>query len=153
MPLFFCLNVYADAYYWHDEKGVPSYGDNPPRNSQAKDLSKTAVEDPIPMVGSPDNLADIIIVTKDKCPPCEEARNFLRSKSIYFVEKPLLTEMEIANYKKTFGDKVELPVLMIGDKRLEGFNQTTWDSSLIEAGYPKKQRLVRPNGLSIHPAP
>lgn len=77
----------------------------------------------------------VTIYTGDKCPPCEEGRNYLRTRGIPFTEKTVTSPEDIALFKQQSPDGTA-PVLSVGSRKATGFAQGTWSSILDDAGYP-----------------
>ena len=54
--------------------------------------------------------------------------------------------------KKAVGSFV-VPVLMVGESKLKGFDESTWQSTLDTAGYPRTALPGQPNPRATPPAP
>lgn len=68
--------------------------------------------------------------------PCETAQAFLRKRGIPYTEQSLDTFEKAEAYKKEAGD-LQIPTITIGNTRLKGFLESSWNKELDFAGYPK----------------
>ena len=77
----------------------------------------------------------VTLYTGDKCPPCDDARTFLRNRGIPFTEKTVTSDDDIALFKQESPDGTA-PVVTVGARKSVGFLQGAWSSLLDNAGYP-----------------
>lgn len=147
----------AQVYKWVDGKGVTHYSDQPPPPSTP---AKTKVELKSFATGGatvelPQELADAVrnrpvtLYTTAQCDGCSNGRAMLMARGIPFKEKTVATVDDQVALKKAGGNG-QLPLLLVGRSKLTGFEQSSWDVLLSDAGYPLEKRLP-PNYQ--HPAP
>lgn len=138
----------AQVYKWVDGKGVTHYSDQPPPPSTP---AKTKVELKSFATGGatvelPQELADAVrnrpvtLYTTAQCDGCSNGRAMLMARGIPFTEKTVATVDDQVALKKAGGNG-QFPFLLVGRSKLTGFEQTSWDVLLSDAGYPLEKRL------------
>ncbi|MCU6496848.1 glutaredoxin family protein [Rugamonas sp. A1-17] len=149
----------AQVYKWVDGKGVTHYSDQPPPPSTP---AKTKVELKSFATGGatvelPQELADAVrnrpvtLYTTAQCDGCSNGRAMLMARGIPFKEKTVATVDDQVALKKAGGNG-QLPLLLVGRSKLTGFEQSSWDVLLSDAGYPLEKRLP-PNYQYPAPVP
>ena len=63
---------------------------------------------------------EVVIYTSNGCTSCQRAKTFLRERQIAFVERNLSTDPAAMNELIRLGCR-QLPVIIMGDRRCEGF--------------------------------
>ncbi len=143
-------------YRWTDAEGKVTYGDAPP--PQAKDVQRLGepIRQRVPNT-APNTAPDtdptlpyelrraterfpVTLYTTAQCAPCDQARNFLRSRGIPYTEKTISHTEEIELMKQK-GLGTDLPAATIGRQNLSGFRADTWTLELNAAGYPEQSKL------------
>jgi glutaredoxin len=143
--------VQAEGLYrWVDKTGKVYYGDLPP--AEAMQVEKMKFDNPADAVEgeylsyetrqAQQNFPVTLYAAGNCGEPCQQARDFLNERGIPFVEKRLVTQNDIDNFKKQSGSDVS-PTLAIGKTWLRGFQAEQWNDELDMAGYPKTL-LYRP---------
>ncbi|MEO8938204.1 MAG: glutaredoxin family protein [Burkholderiaceae bacterium] len=84
----------------------------------------------------------VTIYTGDRCAPCDDARGYLRSRGVPFVEKTVTSDEDIALFRQQSSDGTA-PVVLVGGRKAIGFSQATLASLLDNAGYPATSTLPR----------
>jgi glutaredoxin len=148
-PLALALASTAVAQYRYvAPDGRVTYSDQPPPPSekvvsQRKLNETTAPVTPLPFeVAQATSRYPVTLYTGEKCPPCEEARTYLRGRGVPFTEKTVTSEDDIALFRQQSPDGTA-PVMAIGGRKTIGFAQTTWAALLDGAGYPQTNTLPR----------
>lgn len=127
----------GDLYKWVDKDGRIHYGDSPPENAKLKKItgkvssfSSVSVE---PFVYDPNIITrrktskSVVMYSTSWCGYCKKAARHFRQKKIPFTEYDIEKSAKAANeYKKLRGRGV--PIILIGDRRMNGFNANTFDS-------------------------
>ncbi len=127
----------GDLYKWVDKDGKIHYGDSPPENAKLKKItgkvnsfSSVSVE---PFVYDPNIITrrktskSVVMYSTSWCGYCKKAARHFRQKKIPFTEYDIEKSAKAANeYKKLRGRGV--PIILIGDRRMNGFNASTFDS-------------------------
>ena len=139
----------AEAQYrWRDAGGQVNYGDFPP--GDARDLK--AVDARAPVETADANLAlpfelrrakalyPVVLYSSDACPPCENARVYLRQRGVPFSRErprnPGRWRAAQAPHRVR-----AVPVMTIGRDVLGGFRSNDWSRALDAAGYPAESML------------
>lgn len=81
----------------------------------------------------PSRGTQVVVYGTQHCPYCAMTREFLKSQNIDFVD------LDIEKTEKAKTDFVELkgngvPLILIGNRRIEGFNQPIIEASLTKLG-------------------
>lgn len=138
----------AQVYKWVDAKGVTHYSDQPPPPSTP---AKTKVEVKSFSTGSgmaelPPELAEVVrnrpvtLYTTSQCEGCNQARAMLLARGVPFAEKTVSSAEDQAALKKA-GSNGQLPLLLVGRSKLIGYEQSSWEVLLSDAGYPTQKIL------------
>ena len=132
----------AQLYQWKDAQGRTVYSDQPPptsiRNAQHKNFKGSVIE-----VGE----SYVVKTAREKFPitlytsacgsPCDQARQLLTERGVPFSSKDLQASEDARNEVQKLTGKLNVPVLLVGSDKLEGFEAGRWQSALDRAGYPK----------------
>lgn len=90
-----------------------------------------------------------------RCAPCDQARDWLKTRGVPFTEYLVDTEADAAAMKARFGEAV-LPMVTVGSQSLRGFNAVDLDATITNAGYPQQVKLFGyhwPAAVPLAPAP
>jgi glutaredoxin len=147
----------ADAQYrWRDVSGQVNYGDFPP--GDARDLKPVGAQAPVETVDAnltlpfelrrAKALYPVVLYSSDACPPCENARVYLRQRGVPFSERVVETPADNSELKRITGIEM-VPVITVGKDTLAGFNNGDWSRALDAAGYPSVSKL--PAGYAGEP--
>jgi glutaredoxin len=139
------FSVFAEQMYkWVDETGKTHYSDQTPpataKSIQEKNVKGGNESDaqlpyatqmaskkyPVTFYGSSTHCTEV----------CVKAKQLLSKRGIPFSEKDASDPAEAENLKKLIG-ALEVPVLVVGDNKIKGFEEGSWQSALDAAGYPK----------------
>ncbi len=126
----------GQLYKWIDDNGNTHYGDSPPENADLRKItgkvssfSSVSVE---PFVFDPDIITkrktsrSVIMYSTSWCGYCKKAASHFRRNKIPFTEYDIeKSEKAAREYKKLNGRGV--PLILIGDRRMTGFNAGTFD--------------------------
>ena len=137
------------VYRWVDKDGTVQYSDTPPpanaRSSQQKRLgSGTTVDEQVPyavqMAIQRNPVSVFITVCGD---PCSGARALLAKRGIPYTEyDPENNRADAEALKKLVGG-LQVPVLVVGENSIKGFEETSWNSALDAGGYPRTSPFTR----------
>lgn len=149
----------AQVYQWKDEQGRTVYSDHPPppstRNVQQKAMKGNVIEGGESYAGRmAREKSPVTLYASDCGMPCDDARKLLGERGVPFTSKdPQANPDAQAELKKLTG-KLNVPVLLIGSDRLDGFESGQWQAALDRAGYPKSVPARQPAGApATAPAP
>jgi glutaredoxin len=147
----------AQVYKWKDERGVTHYGDAPPPHTRAKVLDTDAP----PSAGTPIlpyelaravQAAPVVLYTTARCDGCDQGRALLRARGIPFSERTVNTGQDQQRLEQASGGKSELPLLLVGSRKIAGFQAAAWQDALSAATYPK-QKMLPPSYRFAAPVP
>ncbi|MEO7031380.1 MAG: glutaredoxin family protein, partial [Herbaspirillum sp.] len=82
----------------------------------------------------------VTLYTTKNCAPCDAGRTLLITRGIPHTERTVNSNEDITVLKKIGGD-TQLPLLMIGTQKQQGFESETWNSALTAANYPTTSKL------------
>lgn len=142
-------SVAFGQYKYVAPDGRVTYSDLPPP-SNARVLEQKRPGAPTPPVNPPlpfevqqaATKYPVTLYTGDRCPPCDEARAFLRGSGVPFTERTVTSDDDIALFRQQSPDGTA-PVMTIGGRKAVGFTQSTWSGLLDSAGYPLAGNLPR----------
>jgi len=134
-------------YRYVDANGRVVYSDQPPppgaKDVQPKRLDENVIEtDKVSLqTRQAVNNFPLTLYTFD-CDVCREAQALLVKRGVPF-KTVIVTEEKGAAALKALTGKQSAPVLAIGDKQvLQGYNESRWQASLDDAGYPREAATV-----------
>jgi glutaredoxin len=132
----------AQLYQWKDAQGRMQYSDQPPppevRNAQQKAFKGSFIE-----VGdsyaarSAREKFPVTLYTSACGAPCDQARQLLSERGVPFSSKDLQASEEARTEVQKLTGKMNVPVLLVGNDKIEGFEAARWQAMLDRAGYPK----------------
>ena len=132
----------TQLYQWKDPQGRVSYSDHPPppnvKNAQQKNFQGSFIEggESYAMKRAREKFP-VVLYTSSCGPICDQAKQHLERRSIPHASKnPSGSEPDRAALKKLTG-RTNVPVLLVGDAKIEGYEAGQWDAALDKAGYPK----------------
>ncbi len=136
------LNAQAELYRSVDSQGKVHYSDTPLPGTDDVEQLKLGTP-PTPDASLPyetrraQQRFPVTLYIAPGCgAPCDEAQAFLRKRGIPYSEQNLDTFEKADAYKKETGG-LQIPAITIGNTRLKGFLDSSWNKELDFAGYPK----------------
>ena len=131
----------GQLFKWVDEQGNIHYGDHPPENAHLESITgkissygKVSVE-PLPSTpsktASPDSTGNVsaksvVMYSTSWCGFCKQAKSHFRSNNIPFKEYDIEKSPGAAKKFKQLNGR-GVPVILIGDQRMNGFDAATFD--------------------------
>ncbi len=140
VPLLFAAVTDAGVYKWTDESGKTHYTDSPPPGRKAQEVKLQVKSLSGPAVVSKTNAPATATRPKVRlfsavwCGYCKLAKTHLARRGIAFEE--LDVEQSATGrdeYRRLEGRGV--PVILVGDQRMDGFDPAALDVMLKNAGY------------------
>lgn len=139
LALFFLLASPAGSgqlFKWIDDQGNVHYGDSPPENAKLKRITgkvssytSVSVEEFVYDPGNitkPKRSKGVVMYSTSWCGYCKKAALHFRKKNIPFTEHDIeKSEQAAREYRQLNGRGV--PIILIGDQRMNGFNATAFD--------------------------
>jgi len=131
--MFLAFPAQGEIYQWKDADGNIQFGDRPPPSKAVKRIElkinsyESVTVEPFVAFKSnrPSRDKSVVMYSTSWCGYCRKARNYMRSEGIpvqeYDIEKSSKARDE---YNKLNGRGV--PVILIGDKRMNGFTVGTF---------------------------
>lgn len=133
----------AGVYKWTDGQGRVHYSDAPPQSGAAQQvkLHINTYDGPAtirPLPGSsapsaPATRAEVVMYTTSWCASCKRAKAHLSSKGVSFRELDVEQSADAHRQFQQLGGK-GVPLILVGNKRMDGFDPAAMDSLLQEAG-------------------
>lgn len=134
-----------------DERGAKSFQNQcPPGTKQvgAKDYSTAA--------GTPaaQPLPELVLYLVPDCDSCAQVKEFLSVRNISVTEKNVATDPALQQELKDKAGDLRVPLLLIGDQKLAGYNREALLNALTAAGYkePNKEPAEGTQGAAQAPA-
>lgn len=140
--------AHAQVYKWVGPDGKVQYGDTPPPATNAKAEAVPAPAPSRPGSALPFDLAEAVkknpvtFYSSTNCTPCDTARSLLMSRGVPFKEKTVRTSDDVNHLREVSGD-TQVPVMLVGTRKHQGFVAQEWDDSLTAAGYPTTNKLPK----------
>jgi len=135
----FCIlstNAFAvKVYECEDELGNRSFQQQCPPGTTAVKEKNYSTRGSSPASGQ-SKLAPLVLYLVPDCDVCDQVKEFLSVRNISLTEKNIkdngALQQELKG--KTGGD-LRVPVLLIGDKAISGYDRSSLTSALTTAGY------------------
>jgi glutaredoxin len=143
----------AQVYKWTDAQGTVHYTDTPPPQQRASQL-KTPPPGETGQAALPYELARAVkanpvtlyTTTRSACAGCDQGRALLHARGIPYTEKTVDTDEDKEQLRQLSG-KLELPLLVVGSRKVAGFQDAAWQAALSAAAYPRSPQL--PSGYQF----
>jgi len=131
----------AGVYKWTDDQGRVHYSDAPPATGQAEQLKIRINSYTGPAViskakGSPAaSRKEVVIYSTAWCGYCKKAKAFMDSRGVRYREVDVETDATGREEFVKLGGR-GVPVILVGESRMDGFNEGGLEGMLKAAGYP-----------------
>jgi glutaredoxin len=137
----------AQVYKWKDAKGVTHFSDAPPpaavQQTEVKNYNNTSTGPALPYaLAQAARKNPVTLYTVSACTPCDSARAFLQQRGIPYSEKTVSNADDQQKLKEV-GDGLQVPLLVVGSRKLSGFEAGAWGQALDAAAYPAQSVLPR----------
>ncbi|KAF4000044.1 glutaredoxin family protein [Glaciimonas immobilis] len=139
--------------------GHVTYSDTPPKNGnvvvkKSLDNNNTDVSELPYDLAQANKGNPVVLYTANNCVPCDDGRTLLNVRGVPYKEKTISTNEDIARLKAVGGGG-QLPFLLIGRNKQNGFEAVGWQAAISAAGYPQENRLPKNyrNGAKAPAAP
>lgn len=146
----------SQLYQWKDAQGRVVYSDQPAptgvKNAQQKSFRGSVIEVGESYAAKTAREKHPVTLYTSTCgAPCDQARQLLSERGVPHSSKDLQADEEARAAVQKLTGKLNVPVLLVGSDKLEGFEAGQWQAALDRAGYPKSP----PRGRSpaAKPAP
>jgi glutaredoxin len=153
----------TSVYKWTDAEGKVHFSDTPPPPSIAKNVIEKRMGG-----GAGDSSAlpyatqmamksrPVTLYTAPQCgAPCEDGRSLLGNRGIPSTERDAQASLADAEAVKKAIGALQVPVLMVGNDALKGYETSAWNAALDGAGYPRTMLpgTVAPKPVVAAPPP
>jgi glutaredoxin len=140
----FCANAQTNVYRWIDKDGKVQFSDSPPP-ADAKDATQRRLggggsdEAQLPyatQVAAKRN--PVTLFTGTDCGDlCSRGRELLTRRGIPFIERDAQNNATDREELTKLIGSLEVPVLVVGESKVKGYEESQWQASLDSAGYPR----------------
>ena len=132
----------SQLYQWKDAQGRTVYSDQAPptsvANSQQKSFKGSFVEGGEAYATKVAREKHPVTLYTSACgSACDQARQLLIQRGVPFSSKDLQASEDARNEVQKLTGKLNVPVLLVGSDKVEGFAAAQWQAALDRAGYPK----------------
>jgi glutaredoxin len=155
------LAAQQTIYRWVDKDGKVVFSDTPPPKEIASSTQKRAGG------GYTDNALQlpyatqvamqknpVTLYTSGSCGAyCDQGRALLAKRGIPFAERDASSDPAAAEAVEKAIGGFFVPLLMVGEANLKGFDESAWQAALDTAGYPRTALPNQPNPRATPPAP
>lgn len=137
----------AQLYQWKDAQGRMVYSDQPAppsiKHVEQKSFKGNLIETGESYATRTAREKYPITLYANACgAPCDQARQLLTERGVPFSGKdPQASPEAQAELKKLTG-QTRVPVLFVGNEKIDGFESSQWHAALDRAGYPKSAKPV-----------
>ena len=132
------------VYRWVDKDGKVQYSDVPPppdvKNVQTKKLGSgiTIDQENLPYGVKQAMEKNPVVLYANACgEPCSGARALLNKRGVVFTSRDPEKNAADGEALQKVAGALDVPVMTIGDKLVRGFDESSWNSALDAAGYPR----------------
>ena len=140
----FCAHAQTNVYRWVDKDGKVQFSDVPPP-ADAKDATQRRMgsggddETQLPFatqVAARRN--PVTLFTGTQCgDPCASGRDLLTRRGIPYTERDAQNNPADQEALKKLIGTLDVPLLLVGESQVKGYEESQWHASLDSAGYPR----------------
>lgn len=140
----FLAQAQTNVYRWVDKDGKVHFSDVPPP-ADAKDATQKRVggggadDTQLPyatQVAARRNPVTLFIGAACGS-PCDKGRELLTRRGVPYTERDAQGNADDQEALKKLIGALDVPVLLVGERKMKGFEEDEWHSSLDSAGYPR----------------
>lgn len=132
----------SGLYQWKDAQGRTVYSDQaPPPNTagvQQRPFKGSVIEVGESYATKVARAKHPVTLYTSACgAPCDQARRLLAERGIPHGTQDLETNETARTELEKLTGRLNVPVLRVGDEKIEGFEANRWQAALDRAGYPR----------------
>lgn len=132
----------AQLYQWKDAQGRTVYSDQAPppsvAHAQQKSFKGNVIEGGESYATRMAREKHPVTLYTSACgAPCDKARQLLAERGVPHTSKDLQASEGARDEVQKLTGKLNVPVLVVGSDKIEGFEADRWNAALDSAGYPK----------------
>lgn len=129
----------AGVYKWTDDQGRIHYSDAPPAKGSAEQVKIRINSYDGPALvskarGTPTAPNEVLVYTTSWCGVCKMAKAYLDSKGVRYRELDVETDPSAKQEFARLGGR-GVPVILVGENRMDGFDQGKLENMLKTAGH------------------
>jgi len=138
------VQAQTNVYRWTDKDGKIHFSDTPPPE-EAKGVSQKRMgggyveQSQLPyatQLAMKRNPVTLYVGTQ--CgDPCANGRDLLSNRGVPFAERNAQASAAETEALRQASGGLVVPFLLVGDNRLKGFDEGSWNAALDAAGYPR----------------
>lgn len=127
------------VYECEDQLGNRTFQDRCPPGTTRVNQKQYSTKTPSPS-SARRSIGPLVLYLVPKCDTCDQVKEFLSVRNISFTEKNVNENIKLQEeLKEKTGGDLRVPVLMIGNNAISGYNRGTLLAALEEAGYSDDQ--------------
>ena len=138
-------NAQVNVYRWVDKDGKVQFSDTPPppdaRDATQRRMGGGGPADENQMPFATQMAAKshpVTLYTSNDCGDlCGKGRELLSKRGIPFSEKNAEKNADDAEALKKLVGSFQVPVLLVGESMVKGYDESSWQAALDTAGYAK----------------
>ncbi|HEX3097617.1 MAG TPA: glutaredoxin family protein [Usitatibacter sp.] len=138
------IQAQTNVYRWTDKDGKIHFSDTPPPE-EAKSVSQKRMgggyvdQEQLPyatQVAMKRNPVTLYVGTQ--CgDPCASGRDLLANRGVPFTERNAQSSAAENEALRKASGGLEVPFLLVGESKLKGYDEGSWNAALDAAGYPR----------------
>jgi glutaredoxin len=127
-------------YECEDEAGNRSFQQACPPGTTRIDTRQvyTGPRETVPDMAAISAEAPVVFYSVPTCDACDLVRNYLDQRGIPFTENNVSNDIDLQGELMERTGELSVPVVMVGDQQISGYNQPLLESELNAAGYPEE---------------
>jgi glutaredoxin len=140
ISLYFFTNLSSavDIIECEDEQGNKTFAQQCPPGSKA--VNRRSYSTVTADAAATGTSVSATLYVVPACDTCDQVREFLDIRKISVTEKDISKDVELQNeLKEKTGGDLRVPVVLIGDKVLSGYNRASLQEALAAAGYQEPE--------------
>ena len=147
----------AQLYQWKDAQGRTVYSDQAPPTTvkaQQKNFKGSVIEGGESYAARTAREKYPVTLYASACgAPCDQARQLLSARGVPYSSKDPQANAEAQAELQKLTGRLSVPVLVVGNDKIDGFETGQWQSALDRAGYPKSAPPGRKPAPPATPSP
>ena len=153
----FAAPAQTNVYRWVDKDGKVHFSDSPPPQD-AKESSNKMMGGGQPATAQMPYETQqavkknpVVLYTSPECGElCAKGRALLGKRGVPFTERNAAASAADAEQVKKLIGSLEVPVLLVGERHVKGYEEGSWQAALDRAGYA---RTALPGQANVVPPP
>ena len=155
----FATQAQTNVYRWVDKDGKVHFSDSPPPKDAKESSNKmmgggqpAAAQMPYETQQAARKNPVTLYTSSDCGELCAQGRALLGKRGIPFTERNAAADPADAERVKKLIGTLEVPVLLVGDKHVKGYEEGLWQAALDRAGYARTALPGQATNVPVAPA-